>query len=74
MQKTKVRSLGWEDLLEKEMGESHGQGSLAGYSPWVPKALDTTEQLHFHFHCGMWDLSPLRRDGAHTPCSGIVES
>ena len=55
-------------------GESHGQGSLAGYSPWVPKELDTTEQLHFHFHCSMWDLSSLRRDGAHTPCSGIVES
>ena len=35
-------SLGWEDLLEKEMathsgllpGEWHGQRSLAGYSPW----------------------------------------
>ena len=34
-----VQSLGWEDLLEKEMathssilaGESHGQRSLAGY-------------------------------------------
>ena len=37
----RVRSLGWEDPLEKEMqpapvflpGESHGQQSLAGYSP-----------------------------------------
>ena len=35
-----VRSLGLEDLLEKEIthsiflpGESRGQGSLAGYSP-----------------------------------------
>ena len=26
-------------------GESHGQGSLAGYSPWGGKELDTTEQL-----------------------------
>ena len=41
MQETWVRSLGWEDLLEKGMathssilGESHGQGSLVGYSPW----------------------------------------
>ena len=25
--------------------ESHGQMSLAGYSPWGPKELDTTEQL-----------------------------
>ena len=41
MQETWVRSLGWEDPLEKEMapapvfmpGESHGQRSLEGYSP-----------------------------------------
>ena len=41
MQETWVCSLGWEDPLEKEMathfsilpGESHGQRSLAGYSP-----------------------------------------
>ena len=26
-------------------GESHGQRSLAGYSPWGHKKLDTTEQL-----------------------------
>ena len=32
------------DLLP---GESHGQRSLVGYSPWGPKELDTTEQLHF---------------------------
>ena len=39
------RSLGWEDPLEKEMathsrslpGKSHGQRSLAGYSPWGHK-------------------------------------
>ena len=45
-----VRSLGGEDPLEKEMakptpvflsGESHGQKSLAGYSPWSHKELDT---------------------------------
>ena len=30
-------------------GEFHGQRSLAGYSPWVYKELDITEQLHFHF-------------------------
>ena len=40
VQETLVRSLGQEDLLEKGMaiysvflpGESHGQGTLAGYS------------------------------------------
>ena len=41
-QETRVQSLGWEDLLEKEMAthssifaeKSHGQRSLVGYSPW----------------------------------------
>ena len=41
-QDTLVRSLGQEDPLEKERlptpaflsGKSHGQRSLAGYSPW----------------------------------------
>ena len=48
---TQVQSLGQEDPLEKEMeptpaflpGKSHGQKSLAGYSPWGHKELDTTE-------------------------------
>ena len=47
----RVRSLGQEDPLEKEMathssilpGESHGQRSLAGYSLWGCKESDTTE-------------------------------
>ena len=42
MQETLVQSLGQEGPLEKEMattpaflpGKSHGQGNLAGYSPW----------------------------------------
>ena len=42
MQETRVRSLGPEDPLEKEMattpvllpGKSHGQRSLVVYSPW----------------------------------------
>ena len=54
MQETQVRSLGWEDPLEKEMqptpvflpGESHGQRILVGYSPWGRKESDTTERLH----------------------------
>ena len=28
-------------------GESHGQSSLIGYSPWGHKESDTTERLHF---------------------------
>ena len=30
-------------------GESHGQRSLSGYSPWGCKESDTTEQLTFHY-------------------------
>ena len=51
VRETQVRSLGWEDPLEKEMaihsrtlpGKSHGQRSLVGYSPWGRKESDTTE-------------------------------
>ena len=58
MQETQVRSLGWEDPLEKEMathastlpGKSHGQRSLVGYSPWGRQESDPTERLHFYFH------------------------
>ena len=51
MQETRVRSLGGEDPLEEGMqptlvflpGEFHGQRSLAGYSPWGLRELDTNE-------------------------------
>ena len=50
-QEMQVQSLGWEDPLEKGMathssilpGESHGQRSLAAYSPRGLKESDTTE-------------------------------
>ena len=53
MQETQVRSLGWEDPLEKGMathssilpGQFHGQRSLADYISWGHKELDTTERL-----------------------------
>ena len=64
MWETQVQSLGWEDLLEKEMA-THSS-ILAWKIPWTEKLLgsfcswrlqsmglqesDTTEQLHFHFH------------------------
>ena len=48
-----VGDLGWEDPLEKGRlpipvflsGESHGQRSLVGYSPWGRRELGMTEQL-----------------------------
>ena len=53
MQETRVRFLGWEDPLEKEMaihsstlpGKSHGWRSLIGYSPWGCKESDATEHI-----------------------------
>ena len=51
MWETQIRSLGWEDSMEKEIAthysilarEFHGQMSLVGYSPWGHKELDTTD-------------------------------
>ena len=31
-------------------GKSHGQRSLAGYSPWGHKELDMTEYIYAHAH------------------------
>ena len=57
MRKTRVQSLGWEDLLEKEMA-THSS-ILAWKIPWTEepgrlqsvcgghKESDTTERLHF---------------------------
>ena len=57
MQETQIRSLGRENPLEKGLpslvllpGESHGQRSLVGYSPWGRKESDTTERLSRHAH------------------------
>ena len=57
----RVQSLGWEDLLEKEM-VTHSS-ILAWKIPWTEKPgmlqaigsqeLDMTEQLHFHFSLGL---------------------
>ena len=55
MWETWVRSLGWEDPLEKEMAthssilawRTPGRRSLVGYSPRGRKESDTTERLHF---------------------------
>ena len=49
----RVQSLGWKEALEEGMettpvfwpGESHGQRSLAGYSPWGRKDSDMTEAI-----------------------------
>ena len=50
VQETQVLSLGQEDPLKKGVvtlvflpGESHGQRSLVGHSPWSRKESNTTE-------------------------------
>ena len=58
MQEIQVQFLVREDSLEEGRlpipvflpGEFHGQRSLAGYSPWGHKDLDTTEQLSMQAH------------------------
>ena len=56
-QEAKVQSLSWEDSTEEENGnplqyfcleKSHGERSLVGYSPWVAKNLERTEQRSTH--------------------------
>ena len=56
MQEAWVQSLGWEDLLEKEMAthssilalEIPWTEDLVVYSPWSAKESDTTVQLNMH--------------------------
>ena len=61
MRETWVRSLGWEDSLEREMATHSSTLPLkipwmeelgAGYCPWGRKESGTTERLHFHFLYG----------------------
>ena len=56
MRETWVRSLGWEDSLEKEMATHSStlaqktpwmEQPGAGYCPWGRKESDTTERLYF---------------------------
>ena len=54
-------------------GESHGQRSLAGYSPWRRKELDTAERLHFHFslsRIGEGNGNPLQCSRLDNPRDG----
>ena len=46
----------WQPTPVVLPGESHGQRSLVGYSPWGRKEWDTTERLHFHFHMVLLEL------------------
>ena len=57
VQETHVRSLGWEDVLEKEIqptpvflpGEFYEQRSLAGYGPWGCKESDMNKKTQHQY-------------------------
>ena len=58
----------WQPIPVFLPGESHGQRSLVGYSPWGRKESDTTERLHFHFSLSwalVWRIGGLRRGGMY---------
>ena len=70
MQETRVQFLGeekgripwrkeWLPIPAFLSGEFHGQRSLAGYSPWGPKELDTTERLTLSLFTLLY---PLKKD------------
>ena len=76
MQETWVQCLGQNDSLEEEMathpGKSHGQRSLAGYSPWGRKELDITEWACTHSEsqvCPPGESSSGYEEGSETPGS-----
>ena len=50
----RVRKIPWSSEWEPTPvflpGKFHGRRSLAGYSPWGCKELDTTEHTHTHTH------------------------
>ena len=68
-QEIQVQSLSWEDPLEEDTattpvfltGESHGQRSLVGYGPQVPKELDMTE----------WQSTAQHSSSSHPPVGEI---
>ena len=56
---TEDEMVGWHHRLygrefEKASGDGEGQGSLACYSPWGRKELDTSEQMNNSN--ARWDL------------------
>ena len=56
MLETWVRSLGWEDPLEKGKAtrlQYSGLENSMGYSPWGHKESDTTEQLSLSLSIGV---------------------
>ena len=64
---------GWQPTPVFLPGESHGQRSLVGSSPWGHKESDMTERLHFHFSLsctGEGNGNPLQCSCLESPRNG----
>ena len=78
MQETQVGSLGQDEPVEKgtaahsvlSPGESRGQRSSVGYSPWGHKESDMTEQLST---LTGFSLSPIRRGSSGPDSVGVLQ-
>ena len=76
MWKTRVQSLGREDLLEKGTATHFSilawripcQRSLVGYSPWGHKELDKTNSFSFKVNQYAGGDSDVSRRGQHGEC------
>ena len=53
----------WQPTLIFSPGESHGQRSLVGYSPWVRRESDTTERSVAHQAPSVHGYSPGKNTG-----------
>ena len=63
----------WQSTPAVFSGESHGQRSLVGCSPWGCEESDTTEWLHFHFslsYIGEGNGNPLQCSCLENPRDG----
>ena len=63
----------WQPTPVLLPGESQGQRSLVGCSPWGREESDTTEQLHFHFSLsciGEGNSNPLQCSCLDNPRGG----
>ena len=55
-------------------GESHGQGSLVGYSPWGCSGAQLSNWTHTHTHTHTQGLSGIEWDNSTYPHSVVVRS
>ena len=68
-----VRRRLWQPTPVLLPGNSHGQKSLVGCSPWGREESDTTERLHFYFSLsciGERNGNPLQRSCLENPKDG----